>query len=440
MEFIGNIVKYTSLALVILSCILIIIRFLNELEFTSIIPPVLKNITRKIILERENFIDSEKSEAPKNIFIKFLLFVFASRILIFAVTYIIQMLLKKQFINLGTYLQMWFIQDTPHYINIAQNGYQNVGEERFYIVFYPLYPFLIKIFSFLFYDYLISGILVSCLFLAIACLYVYKLVLLEFGNEKLAEQAVLLLLIFPYSFFFGIIYTESLFLALSAMVFYYSRKKKWALAGILGILGALTKNQGLFLFVPIAIEICLSSSIINELKKHRYKSALKHLFTILPYSLLPFIGFAIYLLTNKLVTGNWFKFLEYQKIRWDNSMWLFADSIKKGFMCALSYDRIFSIGTFIPQVIFFFVAIILIIISIKKVPLSYIVFSLIVIIFSYSPTWLLSGPRYISSLVPIYIFLLLFTQKSRIIKHTTNIVCVLLLFLYSTTFINGGTY
>lgn len=430
MEFIGEVIKYISLALVVLGGILIIFKLLNELDAPIATP----------VFERRNFIDLKRSEAHNNIFFKFLLFVFVSRILIFIFVYIIQILLQKEFINISTYFRMWFIQDSPHYINIAQYGYQTVGEERFYIAFYPLYPLLIKAFSFLFYDYTVSGILVSCLFLAIACLYVYKLIILEFGDENLANEAILLLLIVPYSFFFGIVYTESLFLALSAMVFYYSRKKKWILAGIFGMLGSLTKNQGLFLFVPIAIEICLNSSLIIDLKKHSHKNALKYLLTTIPYALFPFIGFSLYLLLNKIVFGDWFKFLEYQQAHWNNGMWFFADSIKKGFMYALSYDWIFSIGTFIPQVIFFFVAIILIIISIKKVPLSYTAFSLIVLIFSYSPTWLLSGPRYISSIVPIYIFLSLFTQKSRLIQYITNIICILLLLLYSTTFINGGTY
>ena len=206
------------------------------------------------------------------------------------------------------------------------------------------------------------------------------------------------------------------------------------------MLGALTKNQGIFLFIPIAIEIGLNSSLIFDFKKHNYKNAVKYLLKTIPCALFPFVGFSLYLLLNKMVFGDLFKFLEYQQLRWGNSMWLFADSIEQGFISALSCDRIYSIGTFIPQVVFFFVAIILIIISIKKVPLSYSAFSLIVLIFSYSPTSLLSGPRYISGIVPIYIFLSLFTQKSRLIQYITNAICVLLLLLYSTTFINGGTY
>src|SRR5271157_3655755 len=41
--------------------------------------------------------------------------------------------------------QIWDRWDAPHYINIAMHGYQNAGDARFLIVFYPLLPWLMRV-------------------------------------------------------------------------------------------------------------------------------------------------------------------------------------------------------------------------------------------------------------------------------------------------------
>lgn len=51
--------------------------------------------------------------------------------------------------------------DSPHYIDIAKNGYVNEGEQRLLIVFFPLYPLLIRLTTFSF-DYInLSALIVS---------------------------------------------------------------------------------------------------------------------------------------------------------------------------------------------------------------------------------------------------------------------------------------
>lgn len=37
--------------------------------------------------------------------------------------------------------------DAPHYLEIAQHGYSTTGPERLYIVFYPLFPWLVRVCS-----------------------------------------------------------------------------------------------------------------------------------------------------------------------------------------------------------------------------------------------------------------------------------------------------
>jgi len=134
----------------------------------------------------------------------------------------------KSFVNLHA---RW---DSEWYIDIVENGYSCQPKALCNAVFFPLYPFLIKIFSFLpgVNSYL-AAFLISNLSLFGAVIAFYNLLLLNYSSQ-VAQRAIWFLLIFPTSFFFTTIYTESLFLFLSILCFYFTFKSKWKMAGLVG--------------------------------------------------------------------------------------------------------------------------------------------------------------------------------------------------------------
>jgi hypothetical protein len=67
-----------------------------------------------------------------------------------------------------------------------------------------------------------------------------------------AEQAVLLTAIFPFSFFFGMVYTESLFLLLTVVSFYGFRSRRWLLGGASGALATATRVNGILILPALA--------------------------------------------------------------------------------------------------------------------------------------------------------------------------------------------
>lgn len=138
---------------------------------------------------------------------------------------------------------LWANFDGVHYLSVAQNGYMRLQE-----AFFPLYPFLIRLLAkTIFFDnYLWAGLFISHLTFFAALVIFYKLVESKF-SEKMARIAVLGLLVFPTSFFFGAVYTESLFLMLVLASFYAVKKEKWLFAGILGGLASATRLVGIFL-------------------------------------------------------------------------------------------------------------------------------------------------------------------------------------------------
>ena len=68
-------------------------------------------------------------------------------------------------------------------------------------------------------------------------------------KENIVWMSILLLLSFPTSYYFGAVYTESLFFLLIVLGFYFLRRRKYLLSGIFSLLASATRILG-FLMAP----------------------------------------------------------------------------------------------------------------------------------------------------------------------------------------------
>jgi hypothetical protein len=340
-----------------------------------------------------------------------LLLVLASRLLIVLIANMTLMLFRDGNGNFYQSLSwMWSKWDSPHYLQIVSHGYQNIGEERFFIVFLPLYPLLVRCVAWLFHSNEWAGVAVSHASLVIAGYYLYRLVKLDF-NRQTARYAVLLLLFFPFSFFLGAVYTDSLFLALSLMTFYYLRKADWAIAGFCGFLAALTRNFGVLLLIPAVLELLLTTRMFPKLRQSDFsgvKTAGRAIWCLLPIPL----GFGVYLLLNKLVAGDWFKFTIYQREHWSNQFGFFAANLVNFMGYAINAKSCDRIAMWIPEMLAMGLGLGLFFYGFyRKIRLSYLVYMLLYLFTCTSVTWLLSGSRYLMGLFPIYLLLAILCRK-----------------------------
>lgn len=193
---------------------------------------------------------------------KFLLFTFISwRIFLFILLFLAISTVPLQMNFLGGGLQnylskpyfwAWANFDGEHYLSIAQNGY-GFGEQAFF----PAYPFLMRALASPIGKSLAGlnwlGILISNVAFFAALVYLYKLIRLDY-SKKIARLSIALLLLFPTSFYFGSVYTESLFLALVVSSFYSARKNRWFLAVVLGATAAATRFVGILMLPVLALE------------------------------------------------------------------------------------------------------------------------------------------------------------------------------------------
>ena len=138
------------------------------------------------------------------------------------------------------WLKLWQRWDANHYLDIAEFGYPSTGPKRYLLVFFPLYPWLTRLFTIVTNDYLVSAFLVSGLATLAAGVLLYRLVQLECPDIQ-AHAPVWFMFIFPTSFFLHIPYTESLLLALAIGCMLGAGARSWMLASLLAALGGLTR-------------------------------------------------------------------------------------------------------------------------------------------------------------------------------------------------------
>jgi len=203
----------------------------------------------------------------------------------------------------GTWLEIWNRWDASHYLRLAEHGYATSGDTRVSLVFFPLYPWLVRGAAFFARNYMAAAFVVSGIASIAVGLLLQKLVRLD-ESEAVARNTVWFLFIFPTSYFLHIAYTESLFLALTLGCFLAARNERWELAGLLGAGACLTRVNGLILGFALATEVI-----------HQYWKTRRINLRWLWIGVVP-LGFLGYLWLNHEVTGDYFAFTKIMHEHW----------------------------------------------------------------------------------------------------------------------------
>lgn len=162
-------------------------------------------------------------------------------------------------------VDVWQRWDAPWYLKIVTEGYRPEriiqGDGGVLInpatAFFPLYPALVWLFGqVLLGSYSVAGIVVSSLACLAGLVFVHRLTRQELG-EDVANTSVRYLLIFPTAFFFFAIYTESVFLLVTAGSAYFAVRRQWWLAGTFGYFAALTRPSGILIGLLVGLEYLL---------------------------------------------------------------------------------------------------------------------------------------------------------------------------------------
>jgi hypothetical protein len=146
--------------------------------------------------------------------------------------------------------------DSGWYVDLAEAGYREppsrVGQESNH-AFFPLYPGLVRlVVRATGLETSLAGNLVSAVAFLGALLLFADWTKRHFGEERVVP-AVLVLLLFPTSFFFATVYTEALLLALSLSAVEAFARRRAVVGALAGLLAGLTRISGLVLAPYLAL-------------------------------------------------------------------------------------------------------------------------------------------------------------------------------------------
>lgn len=329
-------------------------------------------------------------------------------------------------------LQLWTKVDSQHYLDIAEEWYLSEGEwdRLVQLVFLPGYPLVVRLFNFLTDDYLHTGMLVSALSFAGGGSVLYCLARLD-GDHGQALRVVKYACLFPGAFFFAAPMSESLFFLLSVSCVYCGRRGHWLPAGLLGALASFTRSLGLTLVIPVFFDFLEFLRTAGE--KPPGKTVAKGLcLCIIP------LGFLAYCCICRAVSGQWFKFLEYQSVHWHQSLGLFFNTAAYQMEYAiadfqtLDYEGL--IGLWIPNLLCSFLSLTVMLLAARKLHAGYTAYFIGYFVIAIGATWLLSAPRYLAACFPVSMGLAAVTEKRSADSFATAGLMVLYL-LYAFLFV-----
>lgn len=290
----------------------------------------------------------------------------------------------------------WLNFDGLNYLEIVEHGYKN---NRALTAFFPVYPLLIRLISInLRLNPILVGILISYISTILALLMFYKFLEEETKSALLASKALILLLVFPASFYLFAYYTEGFFLLLTILFFWRLKKGDFIMASLFAMVASATRLFGLALVGTLFVE-----ALLNFRKKGDVPFAV----------FLSPLGFFIYAIYLGINFGNPFLMFFAQSdqkfgrtLSILNPIKIIPDTVSKIISGPQpQYDNVFVYPVILIEAIVFAYLIFLTIKSFGNIRFyywTYLLLSLILIMVGGS---LSSVMRYSLPLIPAYIFL-----------------------------------
>jgi Gpi18-like mannosyltransferase len=317
----------------------------------------------------------------------------------------------------------WFNQwDAGWYLDIVRHGYNYLPGKESNIAFFPMYPILVRVLTCGGnIDDRLVGYLISHAALFVATVMLWKLAVLEIGDERSANHSVQFLLLTPVGVFFSSIYTESIFLAWLVSTLYFARTQRWLLAGLCAYAAALTRVVGLLLVIPLVCEYVL---------QRREKLSLRSpsIWRALVCCALPGLAFLTYVTYLGWTFGEPLAFLKADVVWGRKLAWPWAAFFH------LNREPFYRIWF----VCFAIMAAGLLILGFWwRLRPTYLVLLCVFTLISLSSNRLESLPRYLSVLFPYYFVLALLTKKWPNLTTPLFVVAGGLQVLSVILFVNG---
>lgn len=335
------------------------------------------------------------------------------------------------------FLYSWANFDGVHYLDIAFRGY--VNEARFY----PLFPGIIFIvgyilgFGKLTYELTFwVGFLLPNIFFLISIYVLKQLLSLDYAVKNV-KDTIFFILIFPTSFFFVSTYSESLFLLLLLISFYFARKGKWNYSLISAFFLIITRVVGIFIIPALIYEYLLQKGLIKSVQKINKE----HIFFLFKLILITPLGLLIYSIFNYEKWGSATYFITAHSFLGNSRS---SALLISPFQTIYRYIKIFISISYIrfewqiallELTSFIFASLMLYISWRKNVRKSYLIFAVFAFLLPVLSGTFSGLPRYVLILFPIFIAISLI--KNFYFKLIYSVFSLTLLFVLLMFFSRG---
>lgn len=254
----------------------------------------------------------------------------------------------------SSFFNSFNIWDAGWYRSIIERGYNthytmNIDGQANW-AFFPLYPMIIKLIHLIIpVNINILGSIISTLFFIALLIMSYLYIIETRGNAKEGLFFVIIMTFGIYSFYFSVLYTESLYLFLLVTSLYFLHKRNYLLVGIFGALLSATRNMGVMLVFAVAVQYLYDYFKNNKSIKKILSDTFKNTNLILGVSLIP-LGLFLYMSHLWRLLGDPMAFSNVQ-IAWakkiSNPITNLISAYSKGGGLAASYLLLWVVFSFV---------------------------------------------------------------------------------------------
>jgi len=305
-------------------------------------------------------------------------------------------------------IDLWNRWDAPHLLRLAEVGYVESSpppntDDPLFIVFFPFFPLAVHVVSLVVLNLVLSGLIVSFAASVGAGYFLFRLVALD-ADEATAWRAVLLLFSFPTAYFLAAPFTEALFLFAVLASVYAARTSRWAASGVAGALATGTRITGIALAPALLVEVFARKAGVSERVRR------------VAWISVAAAGLLIYLAINLIVHGDPLYFLQVQRTHWSNQAAPPWEPVQVAIESLIAGGNDFTfIFVFVGRIAGVLVALPLLVLAVRRLRLPDVLYGWTGFILILSSSWLISFPRYLLVLYPLFVVGARLTRSLRVL-------------------------
>lgn len=232
-------------------------------------------------------------------------------------------------------------------------------------------------------------------------------------------------------FFFAAPMSDSFCLLLVVSCLYAARRGRPVLAGLFGAYATFTRSTALSLLVPLA------ASLVSDLRGGRLHGAGRIARRVSTLLMTP-LGFCAYLFVNYTVSGDPFRFLEYQSVHWSQRAGLFFGTAAYQTEYAVlkfSEEITTFFGLWMPNLLCCAAALLVVLLAVRELRPEDTLWFLGYYAAAIGVTWLLSGPRYLAGMPVLPVACAALEAKFPAVRRALPPVAALCSTLYFIVFV-----